>query len=119
MKARRYNKGKIRLELIPPEFEYELARVYTMGAEKYTLRDEEGNVLDKGDDNWKKGLDWREVLGSVKRHINAFQMGEDYDMDYPQELVDKYGPTLHLANACWGLATLIYYFKHNINTETR
>ena len=41
--ARRYNSGKLKYNLIPASFLKELARVYTIGAEKYTIRDDEGN----------------------------------------------------------------------------
>ena len=43
-KARRYDNGKPKYHLIPPSFLKELAKVYTIGAEKYTIRDNEGNI---------------------------------------------------------------------------
>lgn len=105
MSARRYNKGKIRHELIAPEALDKLAHVYTMGAEKYTTEDDDGS------ENWRKGMNWRDIMGSVKRHIQKFEKGEDFDYDWPQELLDKYGPTYHLANAAWGLFTLLSYYQ--------
>jgi hypothetical protein len=119
MEARRYNNNKIRHELIPTEFIDELAKVYTIGAEKYTIRDEEGRIIDDGADNWRKGLKWRGVLASIKRHINKFEKGEDYDEDYPKELVDRFGKTFHLANAAWGIATLINHYTSHPELDDR
>lgn len=106
-KARRYNQGKLRYELIPSSFKKELAKVYTMGAEKYTIRDENGNIIEDGSDNWRKGFLWRDALASVIRHLEKFDSGEDYDHDWPQEILEKYGPSLHLANAAWGISVLM------------
>lgn len=110
-KARRYTKGKPRYELIPNEFKEALAKVYTIGAEKYTIRNEEGEIIDDGSNNWRKGLGWKEMLGSIYRHLEKFEKGEDYDYDYPPELLEEFGPSLHLANAAWGIAGLITYYK--------
>lgn len=119
MSARRYNKGKLRLELLPPDAIEAIADVYTRGAHKYTIyRDSNGNeisgkdisleeaanmeIIDDGADNWKKGLSWRAAMASVKRHIHAWEKGEDIDSDLG---------TLHLANAAWGLMSLIDFYK--------
>ncbi len=98
-KALRYNSGKIMHELIPAKFLDDLAKVYTMGAEKYAA------------DNWRQGFSWTKALGSIKRHINKFERGEDFDYDWSEEILEKYGPTLHLANAAWGLSVLLEYYK--------
>jgi hypothetical protein len=117
--ARRYNKGKLRYDLISQEALKELVEVYTRGAHKYTLyKDSDGGthkgseislqeaagmeVVDSGADNWRKGLSWMDVLASVKRHIAAFELGEDID----EELGTK-----HLANAAWGMFCLLDYYK--------
>jgi len=60
-------KNKPRFDLIPPEAEEALAEVLTMGAEKY------------GDRNWEKGLKYTEVLGAVRRHLNAWVKDEKTD----------------------------------------
>lgn len=109
-KARRYNRGKIRYDLIPPKFTRELAKVYTMGAEKYTIVNEDGSI-DDGANNWMKGMSWKDTLAAVKRHLEKFQEGEDYDYDYPQEILEQYGPSLHLANAAWGISVLTAYYN--------
>lgn len=102
--ARRYNAGKVRYELIPNEPLKYLAEVYTKGAEKYTDRDDKGNITYDGSDNWRKGMSWTSVLASVKRHLQAWEAGEDFDSDPKMN-------THHLANASWGLFTLMEYMK--------
>ncbi len=65
----RYNEGKLRIDLITPQMEKGLARVLTEGAKKYADR------------NWEEGLSWMSVLASLKRHLIAFEEGEDYDKE--------------------------------------
>jgi hypothetical protein len=103
--ARRYDEGKLRLDLIPTHALKEVAKVYTHGAAKHHLLDEAGNVIEDGGDNWRRGLSWKKTIGSVKRHITEWESGQDYDPD-PK----MYG-TFHLANAAWGLLTLLEYYK--------
>ena len=65
--ALRFDNGKIQHELISPNSANELAKVLTFGASKYAAN------------NWRKGMKWSRVLGSLKRHLNAIERGEDYD----------------------------------------
>lgn len=118
MSARRYNKGKIRLELLPTHALRKVAEVYTRGAHKYSIyKDSEGNqilgkdipfeeahkyeLVEDGADNWRKGQSWRDARGSVNRHLFSYDDGEDVDPELK---------TLHLANAVWGLLQLIEYY---------
>lgn len=122
-RARRYNSGKPRYSLLPTRPLAHLVEVYTKGAHKYTIyQDEDGNlisgkdisledaaklsVVDDGADNWRKGQPWTKSMESVKRHIVAWELGEDIDEDLG---------TLHLANAAWGLFSLMEYI--NIKPE--
>lgn len=100
--ARRYNFGKNRYELISSIGLERLAEVYTKGAEKYTIRDDDGKIIDDGADNWRNGQKWMGVIASVQRHIEAWKKGEDIDPDLG---------TRHLANAAWGLFTLLDFEK--------
>src|SRR5690554_1536972 len=61
--------GKPRYGLIPPHAELELARVLTMGAEKY------------GADNWRKGgaESIPRYVDAAQRHIAAYRRGEELD----------------------------------------
>lgn len=118
-KAKRYNKGKLRYDLIPHEALKLLAEVYTKGAHKYTVyEDDEGNeirgsdlpleeclgykIKEAGDNNWRLGQNWSGSMASVERHIAAWKAGEDMDDDLG---------TYHLANAAWGLFSILTYYK--------
>lgn len=67
--GKRFNSGKVRLDLCPGQAQIEYAKVLTAGAEKY------------GDRNWENGMDWSKVIASMKRHLNAIERGEDFDME--------------------------------------
>lgn len=69
MRAKRFNKGKLRPSLIPVEWIEELLKVLEEGAKKYD------------DNNWKKGLPTKEVLDSLERHLIDFKKGIDTDPD--------------------------------------
>lgn len=72
--GKRYDKGKLRYDLIQPDAEKGLVEVLTFGASKYEDR------------NWEKGMPWSKVIGPLKRHLAAIEAGEDYDIgkDCPQ-----------------------------------
>jgi len=89
-KGLRYNDGKTRHDLIPAFAVEQMARVFTIGAEKYNPG------------NWLKGMEWSKVLASMKRHINAFERGEDFDQETG---------LLHMAHAMTNAAFLIEYYR--------
>lgn len=89
-KALRYNEGKVRMDLIPEYPIREMAKVFTYGAHKYAPY------------NWLKGLGWMSCLASLKRHIAAFERGEDYD---PETGLP------HMAHAMTNAAFLIEYSR--------
>lgn len=89
-KALRYDSGKPRHDLIPAFAVNELAKVYEMGAKKYA------------DNNWRKGMKWSRVLGSLKRHLNAVERGEDFDEE---------SKLYHAAHVVWNAITLLEYYK--------
>lgn len=116
--ALRYNQGKLAFQQISNKGLQAVADVYTRGAHKYsTYRDKDGNEILGKDipfenagkyelvysaaDNWRKGQSWTASLGSIKRHIQAFESGEDIDPELG---------TPHLGNAAWGLFTLLDYY---------
>jgi len=81
MSGLRFNEGKLRLDLVDPIAIEGLAKVLTYGAEKYTIKDENGKILTTGANNWRSGLKWSEVIASLKRHLAAIERGEDIDQD--------------------------------------
>lgn len=128
-RAKRYNKGKLRFELIPTRPLSMIAEVYSKGAHKYTVyQDENGDkilgkdipfedvasrkltVFDDGSDNWRLGQPWIESLASVKRHITEWESGHDRDPELGTHL---------LANAAWGLIALMEYEKTHPELDNR
>jgi 5'(3')-deoxyribonucleotidase len=88
--GKRYNTGKTRHGLTPAYAQEQYARVLSIGAEKY------------GERNWEKGMNWSTVMDSLKRHINAFESGEDYDPETG---------LLHMAHVMCNAAFLCEYYK--------
>lgn len=100
----RYNAGKTRIDLVPPEWIQALADVMTKGATKYDAR------------NWEKGMDWGVMISCTGRHINKFLAGERYDGD---ELDIEKGTTgcHHLAMAAWNILALMTYDLREIGNN--
>jgi len=86
----RFNEGKTRHDLVPIFAQEQYARVLTKGAEKYAER------------NWEKGMKWSTVVASMKRHIAAFESGEDYD---------KETGLLHMSHVMCNAGFLSEYYK--------
>lgn len=92
----RYDEGKNRLDLIPPEWEWELGRVLTEGAKKYADR------------NWELGMDYSKVVGPLRRHLNAYLRGER---------IDPTDGTLHAAKVAWNALVLMTYDLRKIGKD--
>lgn len=100
--ALRYNSNKNRLDLVPTSAIEGIGEVLTYGANKYTVRDENNKILIDGANNWRKGLTWSSVLSSMKRHIAAFERGED---------IDPESNCYHIDHALTNLAFIKEYYK--------
>lgn len=87
-----------RFDLIPFDALEEVARVYSVGAEKYE------------DDNWLKGYRWRLSLGALIRHVARFMLGEDRDPETG---------CLHLAHAAWHCLAVITFWLRKLGTDDR
>ena len=74
----------VRYDLISPQALDRLARTYAEGAQKY------------GDNNFRKGMVFSNLINHVLDHINTYLHGDE-----GEPLED------HLAHACWGLFTLM------------
>lgn len=96
--AKRFDKGKLRYELIPADSLRELALVFTRGADKY------------GDRNWEKGMSWSRCEGSLKRHVEAWKSGE---------IFDKETGCHHMAMAAWNALALVSYELRGVGTDDR
>lgn len=126
-KGLRYNVGKPRAELVPSKPLNYVIDVYTKGAHKYSVYEdiegkqykgteislEEAAKMKKvydGADNWRNGLSWRECMAAVRRHINKWDEGEDFDKELG---------TYHLANSAWGLLTLLEFYTTHPERDDR
>jgi len=83
-KALRFNNGKTRYDLIHPIGYQGLAKVLTKGAEKYEPR------------NWERGFSWISVLASLKRHLTAYELGEDFDPESGLLHIDHIQANAHI-----------------------
>jgi len=94
----KFDGGKARYDLIPPDSLHELAKLYTMGAEKY------------GDRNWEKGMKWGRIFRAMMGHGWAFWRGERFDPDDGQH---------HLASVAWCALALMSYDMREIGEDDR
>ena len=84
----KYDKEKLRFDLIPVRPLEEVARVYTIGARKYADR------------NWEGGMKWGRLYGALLRHAFAWWWGERFDKDNGQH---------HLAAVVFNALALMEY----------
>ncbi len=84
----KFDKDKIRYDLIPPEASKALAEVLTYGAEKYSP------------DNWKQCRNTDRYMAALIRHLEAHRFGE---------LRDKDTGMLHMAHVLTNAAFMIYF----------
>ena len=89
--ALRYNSGKLRYDLVEPRAHEDMVKVLTVGANKYKPR------------NWEDGLSWTSVLASLKRHVAAFEKGEDYDPETGLLHMSHAACNVHFLNAYYYL----------------
>lgn len=96
--AIKYDRDKLRFDLLPAGPLMEIARVFTYGAGKYCDR------------NWEKGMDWGRLFAATQRHLWAFWAGEDID---PESGIS------HLAHAGFGVLALLEFTKTHPELDDR
>lgn len=82
------DRGKVRMELIPPELLEAVGDILTFGAEKYADR------------NWEYGMKWSRPFGALMRHMWAWWRGENNDPETGRS---------HLWHAACCIAFLVAY----------
>ena len=96
----KFDKEKVRTDLVPAEIVWEVAEVFTFGAKKYA----DWNYL-KGD-----GQQWWQQWGAALRHIWQWVMGEDNDPESGKS---------HLAHAICCLMMLRMLQKYKPHMDCR
>lgn len=96
--AKRFNEGKVRLDLVPTSLVTEVGKVLTFGANKY------------GDNNWRNLMCWSKCIASLERHLVAFKNGIDFDEE---------SGLLHLSHLACNVAFLLEYYKINPQGDDR
>lgn len=95
-KATRHNQGKPRWSLVHYKSMIPLVKVLEFGANKYNA------------DNWKKGLDKKEILESMMRHLIALMDGE---------LNDPESGELHIGHIMCNTMFWSYFHQMEINKQ--
>lgn len=104
-KGLRYDKGKVRYDLLEPFAMEQLALVFTKGAMKYDAN------------NWLKGMNWSKMRASLGRHLAAYDKNEDFDFDptctdcQAGKCVNHTG-LYHMAQVAWNALGILSYYKH-------
>lgn len=96
--AVKFDEGKPRYDLIPPEAIEGLAAIYGMGAKKYEAR------------NWEKGMSWGRVFAAMMRHAWAWWRGEEHDPKDGQH---------HLLSVMWCASVLFSWSVRADGTDDR
>jgi len=107
----KYDDGKPRVDLIPPEAIEALARIYTYGFNGKPATDKfPGKPTPYLARNWEKGMDWGRVFAALNRHLWAWWRGEDVDPEsgFP-----------HIEHALWNAVALVTYRLRKIGTDSR
>jgi len=108
--ALKYDSEKLPWELLPFEAVEGMLKVLQYGKDKYTVKDEEGNVISSGAHNWRKGFDWSRLIGAAYRHLTAFAKGEDIDPE-------SFEPHLFHLMCC--VAFLCEHHQQGLGTDDR
>lgn len=96
--AKKADRQKNRVDLLPTVPLEAIAEVLTFGATKY------------GDNNWRVGMSWMRLYGSTLRHLFAWARGETND---PESGLN------HLAHAACNVLFLLDFAYHNRGTDDR
>lgn len=94
----KFDAGKDRYELIPPEGPRAVAVILGIGAAKYAAR------------NWEQGMEWSRPYAAIQRHLQAWWGGEDRDPDTGKS---------HLWHVACNAFFLIAYEARGTGTDDR
>jgi len=90
--GRKFDDGKLRYDLIPPDCYRELVKIITYGANKYAPN------------NWQK-VERDRYIAALYRHVESWRMGETSDEESSHH---------HLAHAMCNVMFLLWKDMHNV-----
>lgn len=97
----KYDGDKPRFDLIPVLPLTELAKIYAVGAKKYSDR------------NWEKGLNYNRLYRAAIGHLVEFWNGNDTNIEYNTEVI-------HLAQAAFNVFALLeFYLRGRTELDNR
>jgi hypothetical protein len=96
MEGKKFDQGKPRVSLLSSDAILEVAKVATMGAQKYD------------DHNWRKGMKWSRLMDAAERHLLSYNKGDR---------IDNESSLSHLAHVAWNILALIEYEKNNVGED--
>jgi hypothetical protein len=94
----KFDSGKLRMDLLPPDVLEALAQILTDGAVKY------------GNRNWERGMAWSRPYAALMRHLLAFWGGQDIDPESGHP---------HLWHVMTNAAFLVAYQQREIGEDDR
>jgi len=103
--AMKQKAGKLRYDLVPPQPLEALAKVYTMGAQKYAPR------------NWEKGVPWMDCYAAIMRHLQDWRNGKDVNEETLPDGTVFQGPSL--AHVAWWCFALLEYASTHPELDDR
>lgn len=124
-KGLKANNNKMLMSLLPSPALYEIARVLTYGANKYTICNDckatfqhnrticsecgSTNII-SGAHNWSKGMNWSWIIDALERHLDKFKCGID---------LDKESGLLHSSQIACNALFLLTFQVMNIGKDDR
>lgn len=104
----KFDNGKIRMDLLPPELLFAVAQILTFGAAKYADR------------NWELGMKWGRVFGALMRHLWAWWGGKGpTTSSFLFGELDEETKFSHLWHAGCCIAFLIAYEERGVGEDDR
>ena len=104
----KYDEGKVRMDLLPPEFLFATASILTFGANKYADR------------NWELGMDWSRPFGALMRHMWYWWAGKGpTTKSFLFGDLDEETGKSHLWHAACCIAFLVTYEERNVGKDDR
>lgn len=100
----KFDDGKTRDDLLPPELEEAVATILAFGAKKYAAR------------NWEQGMDWSRPYAAARRHLRNWFARRDFGKGPGNDKDSGYSDLWH---AACNVAFLIAYEARRCGNDDR